>query len=188
MAEALCDLVHGIEQGWLLGACGAALLTAAMIGCRLAASADVWHFYTLMPLGSLLARVPALARACALLAALAAALVLVAGGISPHLPISPSPPTCLLSAYYPLPTTGGMAHATVAGAGAAALPMLGPLVAIDLQALLSLPTAVHLAVYLIGLVSPLLALLVASTAWHRGRTVLSRRASFPRWPFTNAGM
>jgi hypothetical protein len=188
VAEALCDLVHGIEQGWLLGACGAALLTAAMIGCRLAASADVWHFYTLMPLASLLAGVPALARACALLAALAAALVLVAGGISPHLPISPSPPTCLLSAYYPLPTTGGMAHATVAGAGAAALPMLGPLVAIDLQALLSLPTAVHLAVYLIGLVSPLLALLVASTAWHRGRTVLSRRASFPRWPFTNAGM
>ena len=68
-----------------------------MIGCRLAASADVWHFYTLMPLGQLLAGVPALGRACALLAALAAALVLIAGEISPpsphHLPtISPPSP------------------------------------------------------------------------------------------------
>ena len=49
----MCELVHEIEQGWLLGACGAALLTVAMIGCRLAASADVWHYYTLMPLGKL---------------------------------------------------------------------------------------------------------------------------------------
>ena len=39
-----------------------------------------------------------------------------------------------------------MAHATVAGAAAAARPLLGPLVAIDLQARLSLlPTTAHLA-------------------------------------------
>ena len=52
---------------------------------------------------------------------------------------------------------------------------------------MTLPTAVHLAVYLLALSSPLLALLLATTAWCRGRTVLSRRAAFPAWPFSNAG-
>ena len=95
-----------LNLAWLQGACGAALLAVAMLGCHLAASADIWHFYTLMPLGPLLAGVPALGRMCALLAALAAALVLVAGGV---------------------------AQVTVAGAGAAAQPLLGPVLAVDLQ-------------------------------------------------------
>ena len=143
VAEATCALVHCLERAWVLGACGAALLAVAMVGCRLAASADVWHFYTLMPLSSLLAGVPTLGRACTLLAAVAAALALVAGG---------------------------MAHATVAGAAAAARPMFGSVV----QALLSVPKTIHLAAYLLGTAAPLLALLLASVAWGRGCTVLAR--------------
>ena len=115
----------------------------------------MWHFYTLMPLGALLAGVPTLGKACALLAAVAAALALVAGG---------------------------MAHVTIAGAAAAARPMFGSVV----QALLSVPKTIHLAAYLLGAASPLLALLLASVAWARGRTVLSRRNKYPAWPFANA--
>ena len=43
-----------------------------------------------------------------------------------------------------------------------------------MQALLSVPKTIHLAAYLLGTASPLLALLLATVAWGRGRTVLSR--------------
>ena len=161
VAASLCELVGRLRGAWLLGAGGAALLAVAALGCRLAASADIWHFYTLMPLTPLLANVPALGRTCARLAALVLALALVAGDL---------------------------AHATVAGAGAAARPLLGPRLCalLNVQALLAGPLSAHLAVYLLGLTGPLLVLLLALAAWRRGRTVLARRAAYPAWPFASA--
>ena len=83
VGEALCALFDKMEGMWVVALLGAALLLTAMVGCKLAAGWDVWHFYTLLPLGPLLAGAPTLARGCVVFGLL--------GGLAMSLPLLAAP-------------------------------------------------------------------------------------------------
>ena len=134
---------------WSLGLVGGLLLVLGMVGCKVSAAMDVWHFYTLLPLGPLLRNVPTLARMCGALAAL--------GGAAMVLPL-------LLSF--------GVVHGGLAGVR----PVLQKLPA-AVRHDVSAPLIGGL--LLLAFVGSLAALGMAAVARRRGATAKARLAAYP---------
>ena len=83
VGEALCDLFDRMEGAWVVALLGATLLLVAMVAAKVVAGCDVWHFYTLLPLGPLLAGAPSLARGGVVLG--------LVGGLTMALPLLAAP-------------------------------------------------------------------------------------------------